>query len=210
MKIRRRTPHQKIDWEKAHARLARIRAGVDGALCLSPKRANEIMAERARALARVTAQAPLASEVLEVMTFSLGNERYGIETRHAREVVRITDLTPVPGVPDFLTGIINLRGEVLAVIDLGKFFGVAERGLTELSRVIVLGRERAEFGILADAVHDVTPLRVDEVLEPPECVAGVGREYLRGVTTEALIVLDGSVLLRDPRLFIDQHEEASK
>jgi chemotaxis signal transduction protein len=183
---------------------------MDGALCLAPERATEIMAERARALARVPAQAPLASEVLEVMIFSLGNERYSIETRHAREVVRLADLTPVPGVPDFLTGIINLRGEVLAVIDLRKFFGLEERGLTELSRVIVLGRERAEFGILADAVHNVTPLRIDEVLEPPESTAGVGRQYLRGVTTEALIVLDGTVLLRDPRLFIDQHEESDK
>jgi purine-binding chemotaxis protein CheW len=178
------------------------------ALVLSPERAQAVLEERARALAQVPVQAPPASEVLEIAVFTLANERYGIETRHVREVVRFTEYTPVPGAPDFLVGVFNLRGEILAVIDLRKFFGVADRGVTDLSRVLVLGDERAEFGVLADAAHEVRTVRTDEVLEPPGSVAGVGREYLRGVTQEALIVLNGSVLLRDARLFIDQAEEA--
>ena len=82
------------------------------------------------------------------------------------------------------------------------------RGLTDLARVLVLGADRPEFGVLADAAHEVTTLRVDEVHEPPDSATGVGREYLRGVTKDALIVLDGAALLRDGRLFIDQGEEA--
>jgi purine-binding chemotaxis protein CheW len=94
------------------------------------------------------------------------------------------------------------------VFDLRKFLGVAHQGVTDLARVIVLGGEHAEFGVVADVADEVVPLRLDEILEPPPSVAGIGREYLCGVTADALIVLDGAVLLRDGRLFIDQGEEA--
>jgi purine-binding chemotaxis protein CheW len=207
MKTRRRTSDDGIDWQQVRERLARARAATEESVRLSPERARQVMEARARDLARVPPRAPAAAEVLEVVTFALANERYAVETRHTREVIRFTDFTPVPGAPDFLVGLVNLRGEVLAVFDLRKFFGVAEQGVTDLSRVIVLGGERAEFGVLADAVHEVTALRIDEVAEPPGSVAGVAREYLRGVTREALLVLDGAVLLRDGRLFIDQAEE---
>jgi chemotaxis signal transduction protein len=75
---------------------------------------------------------------------------------------------------------------------------------TGAARVLVLGSERAEFGMLADAAREVRAVRADEVLEPPGSLAGAGREYVRGVTKEALVVLDGAVLLQDRRLFIDQ------
>jgi purine-binding chemotaxis protein CheW len=197
-----------IDWKQVHARLARARQATEESVRLSPERAREAMGERARLLARVPPRAPEAAEVLEVVTFALGGERYAVETCHVREVVRFDDLTPVPGGPDFLAGLVNLRGEILAVFDLRRFFGVADPGRTERARVIVLGGERAEFGVLADVVHEVTTLRVEEVREPPASVSGAGRDYLRGVTAGALIVLDGAVLLNDRRLFIDQAEEA--
>lgn len=196
-----------IDWGQLRERLARARLATDEALRLSPERARAVMEERAGVLARVPARAPHAAEVLGVVTFALGNERYAIETCHVREVVRPGEFTPVPGGPDFLVGLLNLRGDILAVFDLRKFFGVGAQGLTDLSRVVVLGSERVEFGVLADAVHEVTALRLDEVLQPPGSVAGFGREYLRGVTAAALLVLDGEVLLRDARLFIDEDEE---
>jgi purine-binding chemotaxis protein CheW len=198
-----------IDWKEIHTRLARARQATEESVRLSSERAREVMGERARLLARVPPRAPEAAEVLEVVTFALAAERYAVETRHVREVVRFDGLTPVPGGPDFLAGLLNLRGEILAVFDLRRFFGVADPGRTERARVIVLGGDRAEFGVLADAVHEVTPLRVEEVREPPVSVAGAGRDYLRGVTAGALIVLDGAVLLTDRRLFIDQAEEAA-
>ena len=116
------------------------------------------------------------------------------------------EYTPLPGAPAFLVGVLNLRGEILAVMDLRSFFGVATQGLSDLARVLIVGMDRPELGVLADAAHEVRTLRIDEILDPPSAAPGVVRSYVRGVTKEALIVLDGAALLQDGRLFIDQEE----
>jgi purine-binding chemotaxis protein CheW len=207
MTATRRRAIGEIDWQGLRQRLAGAAAATEEALRLSRERARAVMDERARILARVPAAPPQAGDVLDVVTFALANERYGIEARYVREIVRLVDFTPVPGVPDFIIGLVNLRGEILVVVDLRRFLGVTAKGLTDLSRVIVLGSGHAEFGVLADEVHEVTTLRVDEAHEPPESVVGVGRAHLRGVTEHALILLNGAVLLNDARLFVDQGPE---
>lgn len=173
-----------------------------GARPASPESARAILAERAQLLARVPAEPPGSSEVLTVVTFTLGDEQYAIESRFLLDVVRVTDITPVPGTPAFLAGVTNVRGEILALIDLRKLFGIPVKGLTDLSRIAVLGLEQAEFGLLADAVHEVTTVRRMDLLQQPGPIAGIGPDDLRGVTEKALIVLDGEALLADPRLYV--------
>jgi purine-binding chemotaxis protein CheW len=202
------THPEDINWARVRERLARAMRATEEALLLSPEKARGVMEERARRLARVPEADEREGELLQVVTFTLGNERYGLETRYIREVIPLADFTPLPGAPDFLIGVTNMRGQILAFLDLRKFFGVAVKGLTDQTRVIVLGEDRPEFGVLADATYEVTTLRPAEVLDPPETVAGGGRDYLRGVTADALLLLNGGVLLNDPRLFIDQGDEA--
>ncbi len=185
---------------------AALEAESDARLRPTAEQARAILEERALALARVPAQPLNAAEAVVVVTFHLEDEAFAIETRHVRRVVPLEDCTPVPGAPDFLVGVINLRGEVLAVIRLGTLFGVADGPRTGAARVIVLGDERDEFGILADAAEEVTTLRINQLLEPPGSLEGVGRSFVRGVTEQALIVLDGEALLGDDRLVIDQGE----
>ena len=196
-----------INWADVRERLARAQAAATAALEPPPERVRALMDERARALARPPAQSE-ETDAIAVMTFALGTERYAIETEYAREVVRLTDFSPVPGAPDFVLGVTNLRGEVLYLVDLRKFFDVPSKGLTDLSRIVVVGIETAEFGILVDEAFEMATLRPNDVVPPSESVAGIGREYLLGVTREALIVLDGAALLRDPRLFVNQDERA--
>lgn len=159
--------------------------------------------ERARLLARRAAEAPAPGEMLTLVSFSVSGERYAIEARFVREIVRLFDLTPVPGAHHFLRGVTNLRGEILAVIDIRRFFGLDADGVTDLSRVVVLGDDRNELGVLADQAHAVAEVRADQVLAPPRSAPGIGRGCVRGVTKDALIVLDGAALLRDSRLTID-------
>ena len=204
-------------WREVRRRLDELSQATDAASSLSPERAKAIMDERARLLARVPAHKPRATEMLEIATFTLADERYAVEARHVREVLRSGELTPVPGAPEFLAGLVNLRGEILAVVDLRRFLGIAEAELTDRCRIIVLGHQRAEFGMLADEVYEVTTVPIDDVFAPPGSVAGIGREPTqgreplrsrvgRGVTKDALIILDGSELLAERRLFIDQSE----
>src|SRR5205823_188321 len=104
------------------------------------------------------------------------------------------DLTPVPGVPDVLLGVTSFRGEILAVFDLAAVLGLAARGAADRPRLIVLGGGRAELGVPVDHASEVTRLRIDEVLEPPGPARSADRRLLRGVTRDALAVLDGEAL----------------
>jgi purine-binding chemotaxis protein CheW len=192
-----------IDWQKARDRLSRAASALDEAHRLSPERTRAVLEERALSVARIPTQGLGRGAAIEVVTFHLGEERYALETSYVREILRLKKVTPLPGTPEFLSGITNLRGQIVAVLDLRGVFGIANPASTELSRVIVLGEERIEFGVLADSVHEVILLPLDQVREVPGSVAGIGREYLRGVTADALIVLDGAALLNDPRLTID-------
>ena len=102
---------------------------------------------------------------------------------------------------EFYLGISNVRGQILALFELGSFFEV-KLSAGEQARIIVLGEERSEFGIRADAVFEVRRLRNDEILEGPQSVTPAARSILRGVTENALLVLNGAALLQDPRLII--------
>src|SRR4029077_20843283 len=100
--------------------------------------AAQVLRTRARALARPPVQRPAAHTWLEVLEFRLAQESYAIETRYVREVYPLKDLTPLPCTPPFVLGIVNVRGRILPVIDLKKFFDLPERGLNGLLRIIVI------------------------------------------------------------------------
>lgn len=191
-----------IDWSAVRERLAEVQAR--SAADVSPERAKALMAERARRLAQV----PVAEETgatHEALAFGLGAERYFIDAKCAREVVRFSDCTPVPGTPDFVVGVTNLRGEVVCVVDLRRFLGLPPRERSEAPRVIVLGGASPDLGILVDDVFEVSTLRAREILPAPESTAA-GRDYVIGVTRDGAVVLGGEALLRDPKLFIGQGE----
>jgi purine-binding chemotaxis protein CheW len=201
-----KTKLEAFDWQKVRERLARASKALEEGLKPSPERIRAVLEERARAAARIPAPPPEAGAVLEVVLFDLGNERCAIETAFVREIHRPKEIAPLPGTPDFVVGISNLRGEMLAIFDLQRFFDMAATAPTEHSRVIVFGQERVEFGIRADRVHEVALLRIADIQEPPASVAAGARAFLRGVTADALLVLSGTALLDDPRLLVDLGE----
>jgi purine-binding chemotaxis protein CheW len=199
-------PRTPIDWQKVRERMSRAAAPLTDGQRTSPERIRAVLEERARAAARIPTAAPDAGAVIEIVRFDLGCEHYALETQFLREILPSKECTPLPGAPDFLAGIINLRGQILAVMDLRRLFNIARPADMATSRIIVLGQERMEFGVVADAVHDVLLLRLDALRSAPDSVSGIAHEYLRGVTADALIVLDGAVLLKDPRLIVDVEE----
>lgn len=193
------TPKSALDWDVLRSRLAAAGRATADALRVSPDRARQMLDERARSLARSPSAPADAAERIELFAFSLRGERYAFETHYVREVCRPPDATPVPGAPEFLAGVVNLRGEVLAVVDLACALALpASPALAEW--LIVLGTGRAEFGIACDEIGEVRTVAVD-ALHP--AVDGRNR-YVLGVTAEAVVVLDGAALLADERLTVEE------
>ena len=196
-----------IDWGAVRTRVARAFDRSSGEN--SAERTREVLVERARRLAAAADRPEAAVDALELLPFRLGREHYAIETRYAREVVRLTGFTSVPSTEDFLLGVANLRGEIVPVFDLMLFFGFASQGLSDRSRVIVVGAEEVEFGIIADSVQAVLRLPADTFVADAAFEGERGGECVRGVTRDAMIVLEGAALLKDRRLFIGSPTDAS-
>jgi purine-binding chemotaxis protein CheW len=192
-----------IDWEAIHRRLAATTATVSGGRDHGPEEVRRILEARARAAARVPA-GPDAAEMLEVLAFSLAGETYGVETRHVREVCELKDLADVPCTPTFIAGVMNLRGRILATIDLRRFFDLPARGLTELNRVIVLGGSGGELGLLADSIDGIRSVRAADLQEDLATLTGIRERFLKGIAGQMLAVLDGDRLLADPGLKVDE------
>ncbi len=198
----RRHPEGPIDWVGLRERLARATALSEAALDISEDRARQIMDERARALARPPVEGPDAGAVIKVVTFVLGGERYAIETRYVREIIRVTQVTPMPAVPDHFIGLTNLRGEILPLVDLRRFFGIGRTVLADAPWAIVLGTEAADLGAPVAALQETLELPVSGLLKSIDTAGAPPADCRLGVTETALIVIDGAALLADRRLFI--------
>lgn len=161
-----------------------------------------ILKARARALAREPV-AKATESMIEVVEFSLAAERYGLETRYVGEVFPFKELTPVPCTPAFYAGIVNVRGRMIAVLDLKTFFNLPANGLHDLHKVIILHAEEMDVGILADDVGGVRSVPVSQLQASLPTLSGIGQDYLRGVTGERFVVLDAPRILGDPKIIVD-------
>jgi purine-binding chemotaxis protein CheW len=165
-----------------------------------------ILRERARLLAREP-QADNAEEVLVVVEFILAHERYGLESTLIREVYPLKEFTPLPGTPSFILGIMNLRGQILSITDIRKFFDLPEKRLTNLNRVIILKNHDREFGILADDIVGMRTIALKDLQLSLPTLTGLRADYLKGVTPDRLVVLEGEKLLTDDRLLVHAEVE---
>jgi purine-binding chemotaxis protein CheW len=160
--------------------------------------------DRARVMALEPEEKKAASAIVDLIAFDLVTETYGIESAFVREVYPLQDFTPLPGVPSYILGIISVRGQILPVVDLKKFFNLPEKGLGELNKVIILSNGQMEFGILADVVHGTQSIELEEILVVPPTITGIGEEFLKGVTYENLIILNADRLLTDKSIVVNE------
>lgn len=152
-----------------------------------------LLRSRAAELARVPAAQRSAASTTAVV-FQLADEWYAIDARVVLEVHVLRELTPLAGARPPLFGITHWRGSVLTILDMRDALGVRARGVTDLSRVIVIDSGRQPFGILADAARDVMDLNDADILPlPADEVAA--RTLLRGMTSDAVLVMDTDALV---------------
>jgi purine-binding chemotaxis protein CheW len=136
---------------------------------------------------------------LQLVSFRLGKEEFGVEITQVREIILMGDITRIPQTPDFVKGLINLRSMVIPVIDLRVRFGMETATLTDESRIMVLNVDGRTLGIIVDAVDEVLRVGREQIAPPPPTVSGLDREYLAGLVRRddrLLILLDINRLLR--------------
>jgi purine-binding chemotaxis protein CheW len=154
----------------------------------------DTLRRRAAALARVHA-AEAEADTVTVLVFELGGERYGIDAAAVLQVTPLRELTPLPGAAPPLLGVTYWRGRVLTVFDVRGPLGVRVRGLTDLGRLIVVEGETHDFGILADRATDMATLDAG-TLRPLDTRPGADEVLIRGITDDAMLVIDEDALRR--------------
>jgi purine-binding chemotaxis protein CheW len=140
---------------------------------------------------------------IRVLAFSLGGENYCAEIHQIRSVVRIESITRIPGAPDFVIGVTNLRGQILPVIDIRSFFGLAQRKRTEKNRVIVSDVTGSAIGIMADEVKQAMEIEEAAIQPPLATVSEKLAAYTKGqvqVGSDILIMLDLDKALRSEEI----------
>lgn len=130
-------------------------------------------------------------DLKQFISFSIGEEEYGLELLRVKEVIRIREITWLPKAPSFVKGIINLRGDVIPIIDLRDKFGLEAKEATAMTRVIVVEVEGRMIGMVVDSASQVVRIPADQIDPPPPMLGGFSQEFITGVgkLEDKLIIL---------------------
>ena len=141
-----------------------------------------------------------ATGTIQVVSFRLANEEYGIEITKVQEIILVGEITRVPQTAAYIKGLINLRSTVIPIVDLRLRFSMAEEAYTDETRIMVMNVGGKTIGIVVDAVSEVLRISKEQVAPPPPTVGGLGRDYLTGLAKlekRLLILLDVDRLLTE-------------
>ena len=139
-----------------------------------------------------------SDEILQLVSFNIGTEEFGVDILKVQEINRMVDITKVPRSPDFVEGIINLRGKVIPIIDIRKRFNMELAEHDKNTRIVVVDIDGQVMGMVVDSVSEVLRIPASTIEPPPEVVSSIDSDYIRGVAKledRLLIYLDLSRIL---------------
>jgi len=147
------------------------------------------------ALVKVDGKTAGEGELVQLVSFMLAEEEYGVEVLKVREIIRMPTITKMPNVLHYVEGIINLRGKVIPIISMRKRFGLTESENSSQTRIIIMDVAGSLTGFVVDAVSEVIRIHNSEIQPPPSMVTsgGIGQEFITGVFNHAerlLIIMD--------------------
>lgn len=163
----------------------------------------QILKHRAQRLAKPISDENTYVTKMTVVKFRIAHEIYALALKRIRIIHPLKSLTFIPGTPDFIRGVINLRGEIISVIDLKVFFDLPDQEFTNLSQVIILTSDKMEFGILSDEILGMAEISKNDIHLSLPTLTGIRADYLKGVTGNGIVVLDDEKLLTDEKMCIN-------
>ena len=199
--------HRSLDWAALIGRQQAAHASSADGRALSPEESHAVLKARAALLATRPPAEPGVGTRLDCLEFLLSGENYAMDLSYITQTLPLSEFTPLFCTPGFVLGITNLRGRIISIIDLRRFFELPEVGLCDLNRVIVVSNGSMEFGILADSIVGIISLPLSELQPPPAALTGIREEFLAGVTSGRLALLDIGKILADQRIVV--HEEVT-
>lgn len=143
-------------------------------------------------------KAATAGEELQLVSFNIGSEEFGVDILKVQEINRMVEITRVPQAPHYVEGVINLRGKVIPIVDLRKRFNLTMKEYDKNTRIVVVDIDGSIMGMIVDAVSEVLRLPASTIEPPPDIVTGVNSEYIKGVAkleNRLLIFLDLSKVI---------------
>jgi len=194
-----------IDWAAVHRSLKSAGEALARESALTAKEAKAVLKARARALAEPGHADDPEEERIDILEFLLSGETYAIQTSFIAETFPLVDFTPLFCTPPFVVGIINVRGRIVSIVDMRRFFDLPVVGLSNLNRVIVVRDGKMELGILDDSIIGMRSLALQDLQSSLPTLTGIREEFLIGVTADRLVLLDMGKILADRRLVV--HEE---
>jgi purine-binding chemotaxis protein CheW len=145
-------------------------------------------------LMKIDGAGTTGDELIQLVSFMLSDEEYGIEVLKVREIIRMPGITKMPNTPHYVEGIINLRGKVIPIISMRKRFGLAESEYDNHTRIMVMDVAGGLTGFIVDGVSEVIRIRSSEIQPPPAMVSGnIDQDFITGVFNHAdrlLIIMD--------------------
>ena len=165
----------------------------------------EILSNRARELALLSKDdSGQVEDSISVIEFLLGTESYAFETEEIREVHPLKDVTPIMCTPGFIVGVINIRGQVVTVLDLKKLLNFQGDSLTVFNKVIVIENDQMSVGLLADEVIGSQVVLRADIDTSSTLLGNSASKYLTGVTKDRLIILSADAILSDKRIIVNE------
>lgn len=170
----------------------------------SPGTLKTLLKRRAEELAKPKEKLDL-DESLEVLTFNLSDELYGIETKFAKEVFPLKTFTPLPTAPPFIMGLSNLRRKIVSIIDVRIFFSLAKKETLHQKAILISDHEK-EFALYCNEVLGIKKILLKDMQVSLPTLHGIKEEFLKGITKD-LTILDGNKLLYSKRMIVDEFVE---
>jgi len=167
----------------------------------------QVLKVRAEGLAKILEAAGTTAQLIEILVFKLGKEMYAIETKYIKEVFPLKDYTPLPCVPSFIYGLVNVRRRILSIFDLRTFLGLKAAERSE-KKLVILEDKEMEFALLTDGFDGIQKIHPEQIQHAlPNALTDANQDFLEGIISEKIILLNGRKLMSSKLIIVNESVE---